>query len=110
MTTYFQVADLRDLPEGALLGVTLPDGAAVCLANVGGVVCAFTDECTHAAFPMSAGELLADGSVLCAWHGARFDPRTGAPLAGPALDPLAVYDVRVEGGAVLVGGARPGGA
>ena len=99
------IAALSDLAAGALLSVTLPDGTAVCLANVAGEVCAFADECPHAAFPMSAGELLDDGTVLCAWHGARFDARTGAVVAGPAPEPLAVYPVRVTDGQIFVGDA-----
>ena len=97
------VATLADVPPGTLLAVTLADGTAACLANVGGELCAFADECPHAAFPMSAGGVLDDGTVLCAWHGARFDARTGGVVAGPADAPLAVYPVRVEGGAIYVG-------
>jgi nitrite reductase/ring-hydroxylating ferredoxin subunit len=99
------VAKLIDVPTGTLLAVTLPNGEAVCVANVGGEVRAFADRCPHAAFPMSAGEVLADGTVLCAWHGARFDARTGAVVEGPATDPLAVYAVRVVGGDIFVGGS-----
>ena len=100
------VAKLTDVPNGTLLAVTLPGGEAVCVANVGGEVRAFTDRCPHAAFPMSAGELLADGTVLCAWHGARFDARTGAVVEGPACDPLAVFAVRVAGGEIFVEGSE----
>ena len=53
----------------------------------------------------SSGELLADGSLQCVWHGARFDPRTGAALAGPATDPVASLPVRVVNGGVYVAGA-----
>jgi nitrite reductase/ring-hydroxylating ferredoxin subunit len=101
-------ARLADVPPGALHAVTLADGTAVCLANVGGEICAFADECPHAAFPMSAGEVLADGTVMCAWHGARFDARTGAVVAGPAAEPLAVYPARVDGDAIFVDGNPSG--
>ena len=101
------VAKLADLPAGALLAVALPGGGRVCVANVGGELCAFADECPHAAFPMSEGELRADGTILCAWHGARFDPRTGAVVDGPAVRGLTVYDVAVSGDDIVVG--RPTG-
>ena len=44
-----------------------------------------------------------DGTIECAWHGARFDCRSGAVRRPPAIDPLPVYAVRVEQGRVLVG-------
>jgi 3-phenylpropionate/trans-cinnamate dioxygenase ferredoxin component len=98
-------ARLDALPPGTVLGVVLPDGRRVCLVNVDGTVRALRDECTHQAFPMSAGELRADGTIECAWHGARFDAATGAVRSGPACDALDVYAVRVVDGAIEVGPA-----
>jgi nitrite reductase/ring-hydroxylating ferredoxin subunit len=97
------VARLADLPPGQLLGVETSDGERVCLVNYDGVVCALSDTCTHQAFPISAGQLLPDGTVECVWHGARFDRLTGAPRRGPALDALARYAVRVHDGDIFVG-------
>lgn len=97
------VARLDELPPGTLLGVTTPDGRRVCLVNVDGAVRALRDECTHQAFPLSAGELLADGSVQCAWHGARFDAHSGCVRCGPAVDPVARYAVAVADGVIHVG-------
>lgn len=98
-------ARLADLPPGTLLAVRLPDGRAACLANVDGTVHAVHDSCTHQAFPMSAGEVTRDGCLECAWHGARFDPSTGAPRGGPACEPLTVFEVTVRDGQVYVGEA-----
>ena len=102
---FVAVARLDDLPPGTLLGVTLPDGTPVCLANVDGTVRAVHDACTHAAFLLSAGEL-AGGAIECAWHGARFDAATGAVCRGPACDAVATYAVRVADGEIAVGSRR----
>lgn len=40
--------------------------------------------------------------LICTRHGARFDIRTGAVTAPPALVPIAVYPVRIEEGQVYV--------
>jgi 3-phenylpropionate/trans-cinnamate dioxygenase ferredoxin component len=99
---FVNVASLRDLPEGSVLGVEA-EGKRVCLANVEGEVYAFADNCSHRDFPLSNGEVDPDDcSITCEWHGARFDIRTGAPLALPATKPIAVYACRVEDGAILV--------
>jgi 3-phenylpropionate/trans-cinnamate dioxygenase ferredoxin component len=97
------VASLADLPEGAVVQRVLSSGQAICLIRHRDQVSAVSDICTHEHFPISQGELLADGTVQCAWHGARFDCRSGEVKQGPATTPLPVFEVRVEGEAVLVG-------
>jgi len=99
---FIRVAALAELPEGALLAVALPDGTPICLANHRGAVRAFHDECPHAAFAMSDGQLHADGTIECVWHGARFACGDGGVLRGPATDALTMYDVKVEGGEIFV--------
>ena len=103
MTDFVDVAALEDVPEMGVLGVEGPDGRAVCLVRFGGQVSAFADECTHQAFPLSAGEVHADGTLECVWHGARFDCLTGAVRRDPATDALTPFPVRVTGNRVLVG-------
>jgi 3-phenylpropionate/trans-cinnamate dioxygenase ferredoxin subunit len=97
------VASLSDLPEGAVVQRVRSSGETICLIRHRDQVSAVSDICTHEHFPISQGELLEDGTVQCAWHGARFDCRTGEVKQGPATAPLPVFAVRVEGDAVLVG-------
>ena len=110
MSAFEPLADLTDLPEGALLAVKNSAGEAICLANVKGEVSALVDCCTHAEFPLSDGVIHADGTVECVWHGARFDCATGAVCKGPAVDAVVAYDVRVDDGKILVGPRRRAGA
>ncbi len=100
---YEQVATLGDIADGELLGVTLATGERVCLARQGDEVTALADRCSHAEFALSAGDLLADGTVQCGWHGARFDRRTGEVRQGPACKGVATYAVQVRDGAIWVG-------
>ena len=97
------VASLGDLPDGTLVQRVLSSGEAVCLIRQRNEVSAVSDICTHQHFSMSQGDVLVDGTLQCAWHGARFDCRTGEVRQGPAESPLPVYAVRVEGDAVMVG-------
>ena len=93
---------LTNIPDGGTLSVVLPSGDRVCLIRRGNQVNALRDECTHQAMPLSAGEVLDDGTIECAWHGARFDCATGAVLRGPAEDNVQAYEVTVDGKTVLV--------
>lgn len=103
---FIDVAALDDLPDMGVLGAQGPGGRAICLVRFEGRITAFQDECTHQAFPLSAGEVLEDGTLECAWHGARFDCLTGAVRREPATEPLTAYPVRVEGDRILVGPAN----
>ena len=93
---------LDSIPDFGTLSVTLDSGERVCLIRRGDQVSALHDQCTHQAMPLSAGEVLPDGTIECAWHGARFDCVTGALRRGPAEEDVVAYAVRVVGDSVLV--------
>ena len=101
-----QVALVSELVEGRVAQRILATGEAVCLVRHDGAVTALSDTCTHQHFPMSQGDVIHDGTLQCAWHGARFDVRTGEAVQIPATSPLPVYAVRIEGDRVFVGPRR----
>lgn len=72
-------------------------GKKILVANVGGELKAYENLCPH-----MGGVMRYDGErLVCAWHGAQFDPRTGDGRAniaeGSKLTPMTVT---VEGGVV----------
>ena len=97
---------VNELPVGTALRLELDaaDGSVVEVALVhaeDGDFYAVSDVCTHGAVSLSDGEV--EGCTVECWlHGSRFDLRTGVPLSLPAVQPIAVYPVTVEGDAVLV--------
>jgi 3-phenylpropionate/trans-cinnamate dioxygenase ferredoxin subunit len=97
------VALITELAEGAVLQRVRSGGDAVCLVRFNGEISALSDICTHQHFSMSLGDVLGDGTLQCAWHGARYDCRTGEVKQDPAPSPLPVFQVRLEGDKILVG-------
>jgi nitrite reductase/ring-hydroxylating ferredoxin subunit len=97
------VAVLGELAEGTVLQRVRASGEAICLVRHRDQVSAVSDICTHQHFSMSHGDILGDGSLQCAWHGARFDCLTGEVREGPAESPLPIFAVRIEGSTILVG-------
>ncbi len=86
---------LADIPAGQIRRLEV-DGEDVAVFNVGGRFYATHDACTHADGPLSESDL--DGKVVtCFLHGSQFDVTTGAVLAGPAFQPLRVFQVVIEG-------------
>ena len=95
-----------DVREGApLLGHAA--GEPVVLVRDGGQVHAVAATCTHYGGPLAEG-LVFDGAIHCPWHHACFDLATGK-AHGPALAPIACFDVKLENGKLRVGAKREPG-
>ncbi len=89
-----------EVPDGTALAVEV-EGVTVAVVRDGDDWYAVYDECSHAAIPLSEGEV--EGSEIECWlHGSRFDLRTGKPVNLPATEPVAIYPVQVQGDDVLV--------
>ncbi|PJB99129.1 MAG: (2Fe-2S)-binding protein [Nitrosopumilales archaeon CG_4_9_14_0_8_um_filter_34_10] len=84
-----------DVPPGKMIKVSV-DGKEIMVANVGGDYCAIDDSCTHSGASLSEGKL--DGcKVVCGWHGAQFDCKTGKLVKFPAkIRDVAAYNVSIE--------------
>ena len=100
MAEFTRVADVDDLPDPGKLLVEV-DGDPVALFRVGGTFHAIDDVCTHDGGPLVDGEL-ADHTIACPRHGAKFDIRTGAALSMPAIRATRAYDVKLEDGGVFL--------
>ena len=97
------VASVNELSEGTVLQRVRASGGAICLVRHKDEISALSDICTHQHFSMSLGDLLEDGTLQCAWHGTRYDCRTGEVKQVPATSPLPVFQLRLEGDTILVG-------
>ena len=77
------------------------NGQNICLANIDGKYFAINNICSHEGGPLADGKL--EGyEVECPWHQSRFDIKSGQVKAPPAVEPQAVYQVKVVGEDVLV--------
>jgi 3-phenylpropionate/trans-cinnamate dioxygenase ferredoxin component len=66
-------------------------------------VYAIGDTCTHANISLSEGDIHADDKSIECWkHGSEFSLETGEALTLPATKAEPVYDVRVDGGDIVV--------
>jgi len=96
---------LADVATGSALAVTVDD-VDLAVVRDGDDVYAIYDECSHAAIPLSEGDV--EGCEIECWlHGSRFDLRTGKPSGPPATEPVPTYPIRVEGDDVLVDVSSP---
>lgn len=100
MSKFIQVCEFSSLTEGVLRAVDAA-GHKIVLIRDSDQVFALKDQCSHEEFPLSEG-WYEDGRLFCAFHGAKFDPQTGAALSLPAYEAIATFPVRVRNGMVEI--------
>ena len=98
--TPVRVASTSDVPANECR-VFAADGWSIALCNVNGEFYAVDNLCTHDNGPLGEGRI-ERGTIECPRHGARFDVKTGAVKALPAVRPIKTYPVTVEGDEVKV--------
>ena len=98
--SYSRACALSELEDGTPHKATV-DGLDVAVVRHGDEVFAIEDECSHAAVPLSEGDV-DDCTLECFLHGSRFDLRTGKPTGPPATEPVPVFAVQIDGDDVLI--------
>ena len=83
-----------------------PDERPILLTRLDGRCFAVGAACPHAGAPLETG-VLRGGQVICPWHKAVFDVRTGALCDPPAVDALPRYEVEESGGVIRIGAELP---
>ncbi|MEH2145781.1 FAD-dependent oxidoreductase [Nostoc sp.] len=94
------VANVNDLNDGEMRQVAVGE-TEILLTRLDGKFHAVGAHCSHYKAPLADG-VLSGHHVVCPWHNAYFDVRTGDQLEPPGLDSLACYQVRIEGENVIV--------
>jgi nitrite reductase/ring-hydroxylating ferredoxin subunit/uncharacterized membrane protein len=89
-----------DLPEGKAKRVEV-EGKQVLLCRDNGGIFAIGAVCSHAGGPLDQGKIR-DGCVQCPWHDSVFDLHDGSIVHGPATQPQASFQTRVQGGRVEI--------
>ena len=98
--SFVTIAQADQVPEGRLK-VFRAGQTRVAVCRMEGKFYAIEDVCTHDEGPLGEGTLRGE-EVECPRHGARFNVKSGAAVSMPAVVPVKVFEVRVEGGDLQV--------
>lgn len=98
---WVRVAAAAEVAEGHCIGVRVGDKEIAVYHLQGGEYHATDNVCSHEYALLTEG-WMENGCIECPLHAAQFDIRTGKALSAPADEDLAVFQVKVEGGDVLV--------
>jgi nitrite reductase/ring-hydroxylating ferredoxin subunit len=94
------VIECTEVPAGATVPVTV-EGRRLLVTTTEDGWWALEAECSHAGAPLDEARR-AGCLLVCPWHEAVFDARTGQALRGPARRGLRTYPTLVQDGTVLV--------
>jgi 3-phenylpropionate/trans-cinnamate dioxygenase ferredoxin subunit len=79
------------------------DDHRIALIRIGDDFYAIGDRCTHADYSLAEGELYPEAKEIECWkHGSTFSLIDGQPQSLPAVKPVPVYEVSVDGDDVWV--------
>jgi len=99
------VLDDNDLGPDELRRVEVAGAGVLLSRSSDGEVCAIAATCNHFSGPLEQGER-EDGTVVCPWHGSRFDLCSGKVIDGPAIFPQSRYETRVRDGKIEITAAE----
>jgi nitrite reductase/ring-hydroxylating ferredoxin subunit len=100
-TGWTPVCPAEELAEpGSRRAIDLPSGVRCVVLNVDGELHALSAICPHRDLTLEGGVVL-NGEIVCPWHKARFDVRSGQGTR-PARWALRAFDVAVIDGNIHV--------
>ena len=95
-----RIAQTSDVAPGKAAAFEV-EGRSIALFNVDGTYYAIDNTCPHEGAPLHEGEIQGC-KVVCPWHAAEFDLKTGDVLSPPAYEGVRAYKVVVEGNDIKV--------
>ncbi len=96
-----KIAKVNDSKDGEMKAVSVGEGKEILLTKVNGNYNALGANCTHYSSHLADG-VLCNGIIMCPWHHACFDAKTGNLLEPPAKDSLPKYETKIVGDDVIV--------
>jgi 3-phenylpropionate/trans-cinnamate dioxygenase ferredoxin subunit len=92
-----------DVPDGSAKRFAV-DGREVAVVNLGGDGFRAVDAvCSHEHAWLDEGDVDVDlGTIECPKHGSTFDLQTGRARTLPAIKPVTVYPITVDGDDILI--------
>ena len=99
MANFVKICKTTDVKAGCGKSIEI-SGKPLALFNVDGGFYALNDVCGHRGGPLGEGELQGT-TVICPWHGWRYNVTTGENELVPDL-PTQKYELKIEGEDIFV--------
>ena len=99
----FLACDANDITEGTMKRIQIGENEEnfIIISRVEGNYYATGGKCSHYGAPLQMGYL--DGyHIICPWHAAAFDVRTGEVVQSPGINAIPTYPVIINDGKIIV--------
>lgn len=100
-TKEIRAAKVDEMKNGEMKNVSIGDGKELLLCRIEDKYYALAANCTHYGGPLADGVLSGD-RIVCPWHHACFNAKTGVLLEPPAQDNLEKYETSIKNGDVII--------
>lgn len=96
-----KVATLSEIPEGDIKKFEV-GGEQIILYKDENQVYALSNICPHENCYLDENHQMHNDIIECTCHGSQFDVKTGVVILPPAIEPIPIYKVKVEGEDVYI--------
>ncbi len=96
-----KVAEVNELKNGEMKAFSIGNGNKILLSKIDNEFSALAAYCTHYGAPLEEGAL-SGNTIVCPWHHACFNAKSGDLLEPPARDSLPKYEVLIKDNNVFV--------
>jgi 3-phenylpropionate/trans-cinnamate dioxygenase ferredoxin subunit len=97
---YVKIAETKDVSKNQMRVFNVKE-KEVLVVNVEGKFYAFDNHCPHMGYPLFFGSLEGD-TLICGFHSAKFNVRTGKSLGPVTSEPLKTCPVKIKNSSVFV--------
>jgi apoptosis-inducing factor 3 len=95
------VGRISDFKKGEMKAVSVGEDKEILIVNIDNEIFALGSHCTHYGAPLEKG-ILNGETIVCPWHHACFNAKTGGLKEPPALESLPNFEVIIENEKVIV--------
>lgn len=95
------IGKVNDFENNQMKSVSVGDGKEVLIVKIDNKFSALGAHCTHYGAPLAKGVLNGD-TIICPWHHACFNAKTGDLKEPPAFESLPQFDIKIENENVIV--------
>ena len=96
------VAVTSDIPEGGTKCLEVDGRQVMLIHGAGGIFRAIENACSHEKKSFEGARVRGSKKIVCPHHGANFDLETGKALSAPAVLPITVFPLKIEGDEILI--------
>jgi len=97
---YFKIAETKDVLKKQMQVFNVK-GQEILVINVEGKFYALENRCPHLGYPLFFGSLEGD-TLICGFHSAKFNVRTGKSLGLVTSEPLKTFPVKIHDSSIFI--------